>query len=199
MSKDNFNIRKASILDWLKIYILMKGFFKEFSHNELAKIIYLATHKHNIFVAEKSGYIAGLIIFNQYDNKSWLDFLIVAPEYRRYGIAAALLHSLEGQCKDSGYDELNIAVLRNNNVALKFYKKHGFFQIGDDLNKLLLKKTISTTLEKNATKHQKRNNIFRKVANRLIFIFYKVIFLYVYISARVFSKRTKDPLYMKSK
>jgi GNAT superfamily N-acetyltransferase len=52
----------------------------------------------------------------------WLEDLYVQPEYRRRGIANALLVHLARICRDRGYGRFEWAVLDWNELALDFYR-----------------------------------------------------------------------------
>jgi GNAT superfamily N-acetyltransferase len=55
----------------------------------------------------------------------WLEDLFVRPEFRRRGIARALLAYLARVCVDRGYGRLEWSVLDWNAIALDFYRGIG--------------------------------------------------------------------------
>lgn len=56
----------------------------------------------------------------------YLDSLAVLPEYRRMGIASALIQELFRQRDEAGIPLATIAVDPENNIAYGLYKKNGF-------------------------------------------------------------------------
>ena len=55
----------------------------------------------------------------------YLEDLFVRPEFRRRGLARALLAALAGECFDNGYTRLSWAVLNWNTDAIALYDRVG--------------------------------------------------------------------------
>jgi ribosomal-protein-alanine N-acetyltransferase len=56
--------------------------------------------------------------------------IAVLPEFRRQGIAALLLHTLEQKLTGNNVTDVYLEVRSMNEAAIKFYLKFGFFQVG---------------------------------------------------------------------
>ncbi len=56
--------------------------------------------------------------------------IAVAQEHRRKGIASTLLEKLETQLEGRGTRSIFLEVRSQNSIALKFYLKSGYFQVG---------------------------------------------------------------------
>jgi len=55
----------------------------------------------------------------------YLEDLFVRPEFRRRGLARALLAALAGECFDNGYTRLSWSVLNWNTDAIALYDRVG--------------------------------------------------------------------------
>jgi ribosomal protein S18 acetylase RimI-like enzyme len=56
--------------------------------------------------------------------------ICVLPDYEGTGVAGKLIESFQLACKAEGYKRLTLSVLKQNNRAVAFYKKHGWHQSG---------------------------------------------------------------------
>ena len=78
-------------------------------------------------VAEVQGESAAMALwfvnFSTWDGVAgiYLEDLFVRPEFRRRGLARALLAALAGECYDNGYTRLSWAVLNWNTDAIALY------------------------------------------------------------------------------
>ena len=70
------------------------------------------------------GYIAGHLT-RRYDCDGELQYLFVAAEYRRRGIASELLACLFGWFREQGALRICVDVLPENDVARAFYEQYG--------------------------------------------------------------------------
>ncbi|BBY22298.1 GNAT family N-acetyltransferase [Mycobacterium stomatepiae] len=82
-------------------------------------------------VAEVDGEIAAMALwfvnFSTWDGVGgiYLEDLFVRPEFRRRGLARALLSTLAAECVDNGYTRLSWAVLNWNADAIALYDEIG--------------------------------------------------------------------------
>ena len=58
--------------------------------------------------------------------RGWIYHLAVAPEFRRRGIATALVRSAETRLRELGCPKVNIQVRASNTEVVAFYQKLGF-------------------------------------------------------------------------
>ena len=78
-------------------------------------------------VAEVDGEVAAMALwflnFSTWDGVAgiYLEDLFVRPQFRRRGLARALLAALAAECRDNGYTRLSWAVLNWNSDAIALY------------------------------------------------------------------------------
>ena len=63
-------------------------------------------------------------------DESELHLIAVAPEYRRQGIASALLQHWQNTVQQQGATRLLLEVRASNETAQQLYRKHGFQTCG---------------------------------------------------------------------
>lgn len=73
-----------------------------------------------------AGYVGSQSVMGETDMMN----IAVAPNYRRQGVAAALIEELVRQLKDQGNHCLTLEVRASNDAAAALYEKLGFAQIG---------------------------------------------------------------------
>ena len=54
--------------------------------------------------------------------------ICVLPDYKGSSVAGKLIKSFQHACKAEGYQRLTLSVLKENNRAMTFYMKHGWYQ-----------------------------------------------------------------------
>jgi len=81
----------------------------------------LATSEDTILVHKEAGEVVGYIAFNS--EEAYIDYMGVAPEYRRRGIAGNLLAAALTEMKGS---VVRLTVSDDNEPAKELYKKYGF-------------------------------------------------------------------------
>ena len=110
------DIKDASAQKYLKENSYCKEYYKYITTEQIGEIV----------VDPTTDKIAGYVFI---DNKKYPGFItpiIVLPKYRGYGIGTKLL-------KDAirKYDAVDLCVDKDNEIAIKMYKDHGFVVIGD--------------------------------------------------------------------
>jgi len=73
-----------------------------------------------------AGYVGSQSVLGETDMMN----IAVAPNYRRQGVAAALIGELVCQLTDKGNHCLTLEVRASNDAAIALYEKLGFAQIG---------------------------------------------------------------------
>ncbi len=115
-------IRQANLLDLLGIYRVEKESFPD-PWPLLAFLPYLLAREALAFVAEEEGVIAFLLALREGEEIHIHD-IAVAPNFRRKGVASALLCCLLSAAGDAR--RLRLEVRASNSAARAFYAKHGF-------------------------------------------------------------------------
>ena len=73
-----------------------------------------------------AGYVGSQSVMGETDMMN----IAVSPDYRRQGVAAALIEELVRQLKVGGNHCLTLEVRSSNDSAIKLYEKLGFIQVG---------------------------------------------------------------------
>jgi putative acetyltransferase len=81
-------------------------------------------------VAARQGHIVGAVLLNP--ETGYLDQIVVATREQGRGVAGVLLAAAQ-RLSPTGLD---LHVNRDNARAIRFYEKHGFVAVGDDVNPL---------------------------------------------------------------
>ena len=81
-------------------------------------------------VAIEDGRLAGYV--GSQSVMGWADMMniAVAPDFRRRGVASALIEELIMRLKDNKVNCLTLEVRASNEPAIALYQKHGFEQVG---------------------------------------------------------------------
>jgi ribosomal protein S18 acetylase RimI-like enzyme len=87
--------------------------------------ILLQIDQHPGFLAEKEGKIIGLINYKIGAGECEITHLLSLEE--RQGIGSALIQRVENIARDKECKKVVISTTNNNEHALEFYKKHGYF------------------------------------------------------------------------
>ena len=86
---------------------------------------------HTVFlVAEEGGRVAGYIGMYLSLEEGEITNVAVAPEFRRRGIADALLTEIKREAAECGVTSLVLEVRVSNQHAIRLYEKHGFVSCG---------------------------------------------------------------------
>lgn len=73
-----------------------------------------------------AGYVGSQSVMGESDMMN----IAVSPNYRRQGVAEALVEELACRLKDKGNHCLTLEVRSSNNAAIALYEKLGFAQVG---------------------------------------------------------------------
>lgn len=82
-----------------------------------------------VLLAEEDGAVLGYAVLSAVLDEGNLDNIAVAPEYRRRGVADALLGALTGFGREC-LALLTLEVRASNAPAIALYEKHGFLPVG---------------------------------------------------------------------
>src|SRR2546423_1512562 len=78
------------------------------------------------FVAEQSGKIIGTVMVGYDGHRGWINYLGVAPDQQRKGVARRLMQHAEAALRKIGCPKVNLQVRATNEGVVAFYKTIGF-------------------------------------------------------------------------
>lgn len=91
----------------------------------------LTDSTHVFLAAEVDGAVAGYVGMMYILDEGYIANVAVAPEYRRRGIADALIAALCARCAQLGLAFVTLEVRHSNAAAIALYEKHGFAVVGE--------------------------------------------------------------------
>lgn len=100
--------------------------------NDLSEDSYLKMSKdpnYKFFVAKASREVVGFVLLLMVDEKTEIIKIATKQEYKRMGVARALLNAVEGYSKKLGHTGMMLEVNENNEPAIKLYESFGFKEI----------------------------------------------------------------------
>ena len=77
-------------------------------------------------VAIAEGRLVGTVMAGYEGHRGWINYLAVAPEQRRRGIAKNMMASAEKKLRALGCPKINLQVRRTNTTVINFYQSIGF-------------------------------------------------------------------------
>lgn len=84
----------------------------------------------DLFVAEMDGLIAGYAVFWAVLDQGELGNVASAPEFRRRGVARALIDAVLARAAERGVREVFLEVRISNAGARRLYESYGFKEVG---------------------------------------------------------------------
>ncbi|MBQ7896448.1 MAG: ribosomal protein S18-alanine N-acetyltransferase [Oscillospiraceae bacterium] len=90
----------------------------------------LPDDKHVFIVAESDGMVLGYVGMMYVLDEGYISNVAVGPEYRRKGIADALIKELVLRCELLDLSFVTLEVRQSNDAARALYSKHGFSDVG---------------------------------------------------------------------
>lgn len=94
----------------------------------------LTDSTHLLIAAEVGGTVAGYVGMMYIIDEGYISNVAVAPEYRRQGLADALIAELCRRCAKLELVFVTLEVRRSNAAAIALYEKHGFSVVGERKN-----------------------------------------------------------------
>lgn len=92
---------------------------------------FLRRNSKTCFVAETDGIFAGTIIAGHDGRRGYIYHTAVLPQFRRHGIATALLQAATGALKKQGIAKVAMLVFSDNGSGNAFWENHGFTKRSD--------------------------------------------------------------------
>lgn len=87
---------------------------------------FLHRNPKTCFVAETDGTFAGTIIAGHDGRRGYIYHTAVLPQFRRRGIATALLQAATDALKKQGIAKVALLIFSDNESGNAFWEKHGF-------------------------------------------------------------------------
>ena len=81
-------------------------------------------------VALEGESLAGYIVLSTVLDEGNIDNVAVSPEFRRSGVADALVRDAVARSRELGLAFLMLEVRAGNEPAIALYRKHGFLEVG---------------------------------------------------------------------
>lgn len=136
-------IRVMSLDDYDQVIELMKrtpGISLRDADSRAATARYLQRNPDMSFVAEVGGVLAGCVMCGHDGRRGYLQHLLVLPEYRRQGIANALVECCLMSLEQHGIQKCHLDVFKTNSSAARFWARQGW-QLRTDIDRYSFTRT----------------------------------------------------------
>ena len=105
-------IIKDEDINWVNTLLLDFNYKLKFDNNPFQKVLVYPNK--------------GVLVYSNIYGRIEIDYLIVDERFRNQGIATKLLNFLYNQ---ESFINITLEVRESNQIAIKFYEKHGFKKI----------------------------------------------------------------------
>jgi ribosomal protein S18 acetylase RimI-like enzyme len=128
------SIRTAAPSDAARIVQLIRQMGADSEITEDYVQYYLSGSERSVLLACREGRVAGLLSYSlradlyHAGRSALIEELVVDEEHRGQGIGGALLEALLKRLEGTGCKELCLAVMPDNEAAVRFYKRHGLVE-----------------------------------------------------------------------
>jgi ribosomal protein S18 acetylase RimI-like enzyme len=86
----------------------------------------LAVQPELFLVGVLSGEIVASVMAGYDGHRGWLNYLAVAPRFRRRGIGRRIVKEAEARLREMGCPKINIQIRTGNTQVIEFYQRIGF-------------------------------------------------------------------------
>jgi ribosomal protein S18 acetylase RimI-like enzyme len=104
--------------------IRMKG--RESKESIRKELKFVGAYFIGAFDKSKGERPIGLVIANYDGRRGWINRIAILPEYRRRGVASALIDEAEKFLKKKGAMVIAALIDRSNNPSRRLFEKHGY-------------------------------------------------------------------------
>ena len=73
-----------------------------------------------------SGELAATVMAGYEGHRGWLNYLAVAPRFRRQGLGRKMVAEAEARLRQMGCPKINIQIRTGNTEVIEFYRRIGF-------------------------------------------------------------------------
>jgi ribosomal protein S18 acetylase RimI-like enzyme len=100
------------------------------SHNNPYKDIQrkLKVNPEWFLVGEEDGEIVSCCMTGYEGHRGWINYLAVAPQRQRHGIATRMMKEAERLLREAGCPKINLQIRSTNASVIRFYESLGFKQ-----------------------------------------------------------------------
>jgi len=106
-------------------------FEEPFRFSRTAMRRFAESRKAHVVIAESDGTLAGFAILHVEGRVGYVVTLDVAEGFRRHGLAARLMQTMEQQAIDAECAVVGLHVFVGNAGAIRFYEHAGYKRVGD--------------------------------------------------------------------
>lgn len=132
-----FSIRAMTLDDYDTVIELMSatpGISLRDADSRESTARYLARNPGMSFVAEIGGVLCGCVMSGHDGRRGYLQHLLVLPEYRRQGIAKALVGRCLTSLEAAGIHKCHLDVFKSNLAAARYWQSQGW-QLRSDIDR----------------------------------------------------------------
>ena len=86
----------------------------------------LGVRRDLFLVAEEAGEIIGSVMIGYDGHRGWINYLAVAPDFRRHGLGRRLMDEAEARLLREGCPKVNLQVRAENPEVVAFYQRLGY-------------------------------------------------------------------------
>ena len=86
----------------------------------------LAVHPDLFLVGVLAGQVVACVMAGYEGHRGWLNYLAVAPEHQRHGLARAIVAEAERLLRAEGCPKINLQVRTSNASVVEFYRRLGY-------------------------------------------------------------------------
>ena len=79
-----------------------------------------------VAIDEATDVLVGTVMAGYEGHRGWINYLAVAPEFRRRGIARALMNEAEKLLRIAGCPKINLQIRSSNAEVIAFYRAIGY-------------------------------------------------------------------------
>jgi len=132
-----FSIRVMTLDDYDAVMEMMRstpGISLRDADSRESTARYLARNPGMSFVAEAEGVLCGCVMCGHDGRRGYLQHLLVLPEYRRQGIANALVERCLSSLENLGIHKCHLDVFKTNLAAARYWQSQGW-QLRTDIDR----------------------------------------------------------------
>ncbi|MHC8344775.1 GNAT family N-acetyltransferase [Pseudomonas sp. RT6P73] len=132
-----FNIRVMTMDDYDAVIDLMKrtpGVSLRDADSRESTLRYLERNPGMSFVAEVGAVLCGCVMCGHDGRRGYLQHLVVLPQYRRQGIANALVERCLSSLEKLGILKCHLDVFKTNGAAASYWQSQGW-QLRSDIDR----------------------------------------------------------------